>query len=244
MGRPKMKAEEKRRLVSARYAPSVVDKLKALAKANGRSVPAEIEARILATIELDDVGLQLVSDISSEIEALRRRNKGKRWHADVQTWAATAEMLALGPVQDFKPGYDADEECQKQAWAPLAAIRDEQREYIDRLADLGISVARAREIRGLLKLDSRSRERSRIVAIQDDSLRESALTAHSKLCQLDDSYDAALAEYRETMRPYWEIEEVGRQMYREHLHEEARISKLRGNPFKWSHLLRLHAPWH
>ncbi|GAA4642439.1 hypothetical protein GCM10023115_05730 [Pontixanthobacter gangjinensis] len=243
LGRPKLKAEEKRKLVSARYAPSVVAKLRACAEVSGRSVPAEIEARILATIDLDDKGLELAASISSEMESLRRRNKGKRWHADITTWAATAEMLALGPIQDFKPSHDVDEECQEEAWAPLAKIREEQGVYISQLAEFGIAVARAREIRGLLKLNSRNREYARITAIEEDDLREQALKAHEELCQLDDAYDTALAAFRLTMQPYWDAEEVGRKIYRDHLHEEARISKLRGNPFRWSHLLRLHAPW-
>lgn len=243
MGRRLLKVEERRSLLSARFDPSIRLKIQAQAEANGRSAAAEIEARVRATIALDAVGLELVERISSEIAALDRRNQGKRWHKDLKTWAATAEMMAIGPIQDMKPVNQVDAEVQEAARQPLYEIYHKQEALVWKLGQLGVTVARTRKVGGLLRLNSRDLERAGIDRIPDGDDRDEAIAIHSMLVALDDNHDQALAEYAQTMQPYEEAEEKGRELYRAHLHSEATRAEAEGRPFNWLHLLGIFRKW-
>lgn len=243
MGRRQLNEEEKRKLLSARFDPGVAKSLEAHAKDSGRSIPAEIEARIEATIALDKEGIDLVAQISSEMDAIRRRNKGNRWHKDLTTWAATVEMMAIGPIQDVKPLHPVDAEAQEQAWSPLAEIYERQHSIVKQLAVLGIHVSHNRLIRGLLRLNSRNLEKAAIEAIEGKEDRDVAAELHQRLCALDDAQDAAMAEYELAMGPYREAEREGRELYREHLHSKARQARDEGGSFNIRHLLKVFSQW-
>lgn len=243
MGRRQLNEEEKRKLLSARFDPGVAKSLEAHAQESGRSIPAEIEARIEATIALDKEGIDLFAQISSEIEAIRRRNKGNRWHKDLTTWAATVEMMAIGPIQDVKPLHPVDAEAQEEAWRPLAEIYQRQHSIVKQLAVLGIHVSHMRVIRGLLRLNNRNLEKAAIEAIEGNENRDVAAELHLRLCALDDAHDAALTEFELTMGPYREAEREGRELYREHLHTKAKQARDEGRSFKMPHLLEVFTPW-
>lgn len=243
MARAKLKAEEKRKLMSARFDPPVARHIEAHAKASGRSIPAEIEARICATIALDQEGLALVERVISEMEALRRRNRGLRWHKDLTTWAATAEMIAIGPIQDMKPMNPVDADVQEAAQQPLHEIYYKQDALVWKLGQLGVTVARTRSIGGLLRLNSRDLERAGIDKISASQDRDQAIAIHEMLIALDDAHDQALLSYKEAMEPYEKAEEQGRELYRDHLTSEAARAQAEGRPFNWLHLLRIFPTW-
>ncbi len=243
MGRRLLKAEERRSLLSARFDPSVRHQIQAQAEANGRSAAAEIEARVRATIALDAVGLELVERIGSEISALNRRNQGKRWHKDLTTWAATAEMMAIGPIQDLKPMNPVDADVQEAAQQPLHEIYYKQDALVWKLGQLGVTVARTRTIGGLLRLNSRDLERAGIDKISASQDRDQAIAVHEMLISLDDAHDQALLRYKEAMEPYEKAEEQGRELYRDHLTSEAARAQAEGRPFNWLHLLRIFPTW-
>ncbi|MFY7835774.1 MAG: hypothetical protein ACOVQ0_05785 [Novosphingobium sp.] len=243
MGRSKLKDEDKRRIMSARFDPPVARSIEAHAKASGRSIPAEIEARVKATITLDEQGLALLDRLAGELEIICRRNKGLRWHKDLTTWAATAEMMAIGPIQDMKPTNPVDAEVQEAALQPLHDIYQKQDALVWKLAQLGVPVARTRKIGGLLKLNSRDLERAGIDRIPSSDDRAKAVALHEMLSALDDDYDRVFATYQMEMAPYEQAIEEGRALYRDHLMSEAAQASSEGREFNSLHLLGIFPSW-
>lgn len=243
MGRRALSEGDKRQPMSARFDPEVRTWLVSEAGKNGHSIPAEIEARVVATRGLDLVGLKLVTRIAEEIGSLGRRNAGKRWHIDLTGWAAVAEMMADGPIQEIRPDDPLQDNVVQAALAPLAGTYDEKILLIAKLARIGVTVALARKIGGLLKINNRELERSSINAIPDPALREECMTLHQQLTALDDAHEAQLKSYLDAMRPYWDAEQAGREIYRAHLENEAKHRRDRGEPFDMKHLLGLFSSW-
>ena len=247
MGRPRKAAEEKRKQITLRFDPTDMQRLQALAKASGRSLGKEIEARVEATTNLDEMGLELVRRIGAGIVALQRLNGGvmrhKPWHVDLTCWASIAELLAEGPIFDMRPLNPVDEEAMWEAILPVFEIDGRRRDLVRKLAELGIDVALERKIRGLLQLDSRVQERAGIDAIPDSELKTTAISHHDSLRKLDDEHDEALLACRDAVKPYLDVEEAGRQICRDYLHDEAQRTRAAGqrvNPF---HLIRQFPVW-
>lgn len=243
MGRRSLSEDKKRQPMSARFDPAVKERLLAEAEANGRSIPAEIEARVVATLGLDLAGLELVTRVAAEIAALSRRNLRKRWHIDLTGWAAVAEMMADGPIQEMRPDAPLRDEVVQAAFIPLLDTYNLKAPIVAKLAEIGVTVALERKIRGLLRLDNRGFERSAINAIPDPALRKESIALHDELTALDDAYDEQVKAYEEAMQPYRDAERAGREMYRNHIQDEALRRRDRGEPFDVKHLLGLFSSW-
>ena len=84
MGRPPKKPEERRREATLRLDPSVRHKLQQAAEKAKRSFSADLEARIVATCDLDCEGVELVKAIATEIAQIQKLTR-KRWHKDLKT---------------------------------------------------------------------------------------------------------------------------------------------------------------
>ncbi|GGD60901.1 TraY domain-containing protein [Erythrobacter arachoides] len=243
MGRPSKSEEDRRQPVTLRFDPDVRARLEKHAAANGRSLGKEIEARVAATVGLDAQGLDLVRQISAEIVALTKRNKGKRWHADLTSWSAVAEMLAGGPISAMRPDDPWDEEDVKAILGQLINTYDQKANVVSKLAEIGLSISQDNKFGGLLKIASRNLERSSIDAIPDPALRQQALSLHDQLIALDADFDALRHAYGDAMRPYWEAELKGREIYRSHLQDQASHQRTFGEAFNAEHFLGLISSW-
>lgn len=243
MGRPAKPIEDKRQQITLRFDPAVMRTLAQEADANQRSVGKEIEARVAATLPLDSEGLSLVARISAEIAALSKRNNGKRWHVDLTSWASVVELLAEGPIQDLRPNHPVDADDQWEAYAPLLAIDTARHEMVQRLAELGFTVAAERRLRGLLRLDNRISERAGIDRAPDGDLKEAAIALHTELARLDDEHDEKMQAFRDAMQIHWAAEEAGRELCHEHLHDEAVRKRNSGEDYNPLHLMRIFRKW-
>lgn len=253
MGRPPKPANEKRQLVSVRLDPKVRSLLESAAQKSGRSLAGEIERRISDLAAVDEETLVLLETLAMQIRDLQQRNVGKRWHQDLKTWAAVAEMMALGPIRDAKPCKPADVEAQDDAYAPLSEINDRQRNLVRELSDLGILVSPEKRnptlnrtgslFGGFKSVNSRVLERGAIDVIPDDDIRARAIELHEQLVQLDEEQVEAQERYAEMIRPYIEEEAAGRMMYQDHLHDEAQRRRDLGLDYNYGHLLRLFSTW-
>lgn len=243
MGRPKKAAADKRQQITLRFDPAVMKGLKAQADANSKSLGKEIEERVEATIGLDAEGVELVRRISADIIALTRRNKGKRWHADLTAWASVVEMLAEGPIQDMRPNSPVDADEQWEVYEPILEIDHRREELVSRLSDLGVKAAVEGRLQGLLRLNNRDQERAGIDKIPDGDLKDAAIALHTELVQLDAEHEEKSQAFRETMQLYWEAEEAGRQICHDYLYDEAQRARDAGESFNPLHLMRMFRKW-
>lgn len=243
MGRPPKQPTDRRQPTTLRLDPDARAKLERYAADSGRSLGKEIEARIAAMIELDALGVDLISRLGAAISALTKRNKGKRWHVDLTGWAAVAELLTEGPIQDLRPTAEPDADQQWEAIEPLLAIDQQREDLVAQLTTLGFSVAPEHRLQGLLRLNNRDMERAALNNAPEGELKSSAIRLHTRILELDEEYDQASQRFRAAMKPYGEAEEAGRQMCRDYLRSEAQNKRDASENYNPIHLTRTFSEW-
>ncbi len=249
MGRPPMKDEDKRKLISFRLSPHDLKQIEAYANAGGRSLAAEIERRLLATINLDEQGVQLVGEVNNQIAALEREEHGDRWHSTLTLWSAVKELLAHGPVEDHRPHKWTDDPEASEAYGVWSKLDEERKGVISALraygfpiSENGPEVKRKLSIFGqtpnaLLPMDG-GRAMARIVAEQapESEDRTEALRLLDRLAELDKDVEDARAAWVEHLEAFWKDEETGKQLTRRLLQREAQERQAQGKPYNVLHL--------
>lgn len=224
MARPALNPEEKRKQIAVRFGPEDRERLEQLATAEGTSPGKVAEARAAALLGADSATFALLVEIAGEIADIEMMAGGIKWHEDLTTWGAVAEMLARGPIVGRKPesvytdgGYAAANRERAQAML-------KKRDIIERLGVTGVSVSFEpsveRSARGLFGsllsryVDRRATEQALIDAIADDATRTRAQALHDELKKLDAAEADEEAEMSDADRIYREMEDAGRTRYR------------------------------
>ncbi len=245
MGRPKKKPEDRRREATIRLDPEVRIFFEQAAGASGRSFAKELEARLAATVGLDDVGLDLIAQISKEISRICKVT-GENWHDHLLTWAAVSEMLASGPISEFDPARAEQDGFVRQKFEELDALEGRRVQLIRQLAEYGIGI-RARPHgsnphrqpgAGLAALAGDPYAAARLMCQKLDASgdKEEAVSLLNLICELDRSIQDANAAFKEALRPYFDETKEGQLLYRTLLRDEALRKRQRGEPFNIHHL--------
>ena len=230
MGRPPMPKNKQRQQLNIRLSAEEKSALIGRARANGRSLAAEAEARLAESLTIeathDQQTRDLVAMILDQIVTIQADTK-KRWHKDLMTWAATAQMLGHGPVRRFHPDKPHEDEIVRAAQEAMRKNADAKLRTLTVLRDHGIS-ASWRPYRGISKTNalatmfppaaeptqSRFVEWSLIQGIDEDD-RERLLEALAELLRLDDEETECITAYIAAMKPYSEAEAAGRKRYKD-----------------------------
>ena len=243
MGRRPKDDSEKRKLIGARFDPEAFDFIERQASANGRSVGAEVEARVAATIGLDAEGLELAGMIAREI-AIIQKITGKRWHRDLKTWAAVKEMLERGPIDERRPDRPQDDEALNAAFERLKTLKDERRRIVDQFAEVGLAImedptskVNAFFINALAAMDGgRSVARTTIEGAPESNDKVTALRLLDRLLELDVLIPQADKELNDLLTPYVDAGAEGALLYRERLKREAERRRDAGDDYSPMHL--------
>ena len=245
MGRPSKSPETLRQVVTLRLDPPVLRKLEMASKQAGTRFSNDLEARLLATCDLDREGVELVRTIAAEIAQIQKMT-GKRWHKDLKTWASVAEMLAEGPIHNFDPDRPQDDEFVEAAFDKLEALQSARTELLDQLADLGIAArhnpdktAGGQAGVGSLLDPTRSSTRLMCEKLDSEQQRTTALALLEDIIQIDDQVRKADAEFDVTLLPHYEQTIAGRKLYRNYLQKEAERKRSLGEPYNIMHLREL-----
>jgi hypothetical protein len=211
-------------------------------KQAGTRFSNDLEARLLATCDLDREGVELVRTISAGIAQIQKMT-GKRWHKDLKTWASVAEMLSVGPIHNFDPDRPQDDELVEAAFDKLEALQSARAELLDQLADLGIAARQnpdktADGQAGIGSLLDRTRSSTRLMCEKLDSeqQRTTALALLEDIIQIDDKVREADTEFKVTLLPHYEQTIAGRKLYRNYLQKEAERKRSLGEPYDILHL--------
>ncbi len=258
MGRPPKASNEKRQQIGARFSPEDRARIDDWAEKAGRSAGAEVERRVLATLDLDDEGLQLIEDIGREIVAIQRGLNGKRWHKSVKVWSAVAHMLRTGPIMEHRPEDPMDDEAVQDAYRVYSGYDEQRRELVSKVASAGVAWLEdpmppnalmpsedgifGRSYNALAYIKPRERERRAIEALDDDDHKDALLYLHGKLCELDEQVREAKAAWVELLSDHWNEESEGHAWSRQRQMEQARQAKAQGRPYSFYHLTGVD-PW-
>lgn len=245
MGRPPKKPEERRREATLRLHPYHRDILVDAAQAADRSFPAELEARLVATCDLDVKGVELVQAVASGIARIQKMT-GKSWHKDLSTWAAVAEMLRIGPIHDFDPDQPHNDEVIQSIFDKMETLEANRSQLIGHLADLGIGARQNPDkpngdAAGLKQLPDPTRSAARTMCqkIDDPQERERALDILEAILQTDDEIRRAEVDFKAQTSVWFEEVRKGRQLFRDHLRREAERKRSLGENFNILHLLEI-----
>lgn len=240
MGRPPKKPEDRRQILTFRLDNAAREALEKAAQQTGRSMSGEIEARLQATLALDNEGLTLFSDIANELAAIQRVTK-KRWHKSLTSWAAAREMLYRGPIQRWRPENWMDDEHAVEAFKRFDALTSERRTVLQALGEMGITLpeapAKPNPTKGglfgsvLPHARGRSFARSSIEAAEPSVEREQALHLIDRLEELDASVEEARRGWSDQMAMYQDAEKEGRDLYRDRLTSEAIRKEAQGEEY-------------
>ena len=248
MGRPPKRPEDKRQLASFRLDPDARRSLDAAAESAGRSLSAELEARTVATIGLDAEGVGLINALAREIAVIQAMT-GKRWHRDLKTWAAVAEMMSRGPIQDVRPDRPQDDPVVSEALEKLAELKDARAKLITELAAVGIA---AREdptkppatgvfsdLQGLASLPDPKRIGTKQMCeqIEDNAVRVIALDILKRILDHDELIEQADHAWEKSLSPYSEAAVEGGRLYQDLLRSEAERRRVRNESYNLFHLL-------
>ncbi|WP_298198570.1 hypothetical protein [Novosphingobium sp.] len=218
--------------------------LEEAAQQANRPLSAELEARLAATADLDVKGLELIRALSREI-ALICRMTAKRWHIDLTSWAAVAEMLRIGPIHDFNPDRPQDDDILEARFDKLAELEHSRSALIAQLADMGIAARRdpdkSASAAGIEQLPDRTRSATRLMCekLDDADERSRAVASLQELLRIDDEVRRAENAFREALRPYYEATAMGKQLYRLHLKREAERRRSLGESYDIFHLMEV-----
>lgn len=225
-GRPALPEAEKRQQIGVRTSPTLKLDLERAAGENGRSVAQEAELRLIESFEVERRAgtgetAQLLRMIADQI-AMIERTTGKRWHRDLMTWAAAAEAIAKGPVQQLRPDKSTDDEVANEAWGALWAIIVEKQGHLDKLRSAGLHISARPEaatpgaidaLGGYVDLTrSNIRQAVEALSIGDDE-RDQLKTALTNVLVLDAAEREAEQVFIEAVRPFVEAEAHGRRLY-------------------------------
>jgi hypothetical protein len=235
MGRPPKKAEDKRQILTFRLDSVARRKVEEAATANDRSVSAELEARLTATLDLDSSGLDLVQQIASELKVVSALVGKPTWHKTLTGWAAAREMLANGPISNFRPERGEDDPAANEVYARLIELRADRVGIVRELTAMGVMVTEE-PTKGILNASGRAFARSFIEGAPESPERANAISKFAKLEELDRQIDEADAEWVAHLQIYWEAEWKGRDIYRERLRDLARKAADEGRPYHSEHL--------
>lgn len=253
MGRPPMKDEDKRKLISFRLSPRDLTQIETYAKTGGRSVAAEIERRLLATIDLDEQGVSFFAEVSHHIATLERQEHGNRWHSTLKLWAAVKELLRLGPVDDLRPSSWQDDPEANEAYDTLSKAKEDRLAVIEKLRTYGLVIDEepgdivlrgglfAVQRNGLLPLDGgRAMARRFAEEAPEGEDRTEAVALLDRLAEADARVTEAQSEWSAHLKLYWDDEDAGKLLARNHLQQIARERRARGEPVN---LLHLYGEW-
>lgn len=224
MGRPRKDDSEKRRLVGARFNPEDLVRLEAYAAESGRSAGAEVERRVRATIALDEVGVDLIEAICSEIAEIEAAYDGMKWHEDLVVWSAVAHMMGTGPIMLRRPERASDDETVTNAYKRLSELEGQRRQMIEQAAAHGLAwleepkpnrPGKLGGDQGLLTgyipaVDTRKVERATIESLDAGPEKDELVKLHERVCELDDEIQQAKGKWVEYLRTYSDAEEEGR----------------------------------
>jgi hypothetical protein len=251
MGRPPKADSDKRKLIGARFDPVDKSQIEAFAEASGRSAGSEVERRVMATIDLDEAGLELIEEIGREIAAIQRGMNGKRWHKDLVVWSAVTHMLRTGPIMGRRPDSPNDDEAVQEAYQKLSALKYQRKELVAGVSRLGIAwveepptqqnaLARYSPVTSGLfgnafanipPVNPRERERRAIEAAPEgDKVREELLSLHKMLCDLDQQIGEANTAWSNLLADYWMAEREGRDWNRNRQRDRAHQLRKEGLP--------------
>lgn len=247
MGRPRKKPEDLRKIATLRLYPEVRRKLENAATKAERSFAADLEARLVATCDLDHRGVELVQAIAKEIFHIEKKITRKGWHKDLKTWAVVAEMLRIGPVNDFRPHLPQNDEIVIAAFEMLEILEQDRSDLIEQLGSMGIAARQDPDKAvggeaGLTMLPDRTRSKARLMCEKLDDAEESTRAANllEQIIQIDEQYRKVKADFEGTLRPYLEAEKAGRKLYRDYLRNEAEVKKSRGEPYDILHIMEVY----
>ena len=245
MGRPLKKPEERRKEATLRLDPEVRHKLMEAATKAERSFAADLEARLVATCGLDLRGVELVQAIAKEIVKIEHITR-KGWHKDLKTWAVVAEMLKIGPVNDFRPDLPQNDEIVIAAFEMLEILEQDRSDLIEQLGSVGIAARQDPDKAvvgeaGLTMLPDRTRSKARLMCEKLDDAEESTRAANllDQIIQIDEQYRKVKADFDGVLRLHLEAERAGRKLYRDYLRKEAEGKKSRGESYDILHIMEV-----
>lgn len=245
MGRPPKKKEDRRQSASLRLDPDVFRKLVNASRKAGTSFPADLEARLVATCDLDPKGIELVGAIASDIARIERMT-GKSWHRDLTTWAAVAEMFRVGPIHEFNPDQPHEDEYVQKAFDQLEALEAKRSELIERLADVGIAAKQnpdkpTGEGAGVARLPDPTRSATKLMChkLDDPQEQERALDVLEAIMQTDEEIRQAESAFKDETRMWFEGTRKGRQLFRDYLRQEAERRRSLGETFNILHIMEI-----
>ena len=231
--------------MTLRLDPSVRHRLEMAAKKAGKRFSLDLEARILATSDLDQKGIELVHAISRQISQIQKMTDVK-WHRQLKAWSAVAEMLRIGPIHEFNPDPPENDEDVTAAFERLEVIQRSRSDLIDRLADMGIAARQdpdkpSGDGTGIVKLADPTRSATRLLCDKlDDPLDKThALALLGEILQLDEQARQANASFESALSLHLDAIKSGRKFYRDYLRREAERKKAQGEPYNIMHLVEL-----
>lgn len=145
------------------------------------------------------------------------------------------EMLANGPISNFRPERGEDDPAANEVYARLIELRADRVGIVRELTAMGVMVTEE-PTKGILNASGRAFARSFIEGAPESPERANALSKFAKLEELDRQIDEADAEWVEHLQIYWEAEWKGRDIYRERLRDLARKAADEGRPYHSEHL--------
>lgn len=245
MGRPRKSPEERRKEATLRLDPEARRKLMEAAKKAERSFAADLEARLVATSDLDHQGIELVQAIAKEIAQIQKMT-GKRWHKDLKTWAVVAEMLRSGPVNDFNPDTPQNDQDVITTFEMLEILKEDRSDLIEQLGSMGIAARQdpdkpAGGEAGLTILPDPTRGTTRRMCekLDDAEQRTRAANLLEQIIQIDGQCRKVNATFKGALRLHLEATTAGRKLYRDYLRKEAERKKSRGEPYDILHILEV-----
>lgn len=240
MGRKQLTDDQKRKQIAVRLSPRDRGRIATLAETKGNSLGSEVEQLALDQLAyLEGVPQEtrdLLDRIASQLADIERETKG-RWFKNLSAWSAASEALSH-ILDDERPEKPVDDDLVVEALDALKSVERERNELVAELSSMGFAVRADPRPQGLLGaqrhglfggtslLSSRNWERAALEAMPEGSLRERVAAKFEKLCTVDDEMEQARTRWAEAMQPYWEAEELGRQVARRLMPQKSVAARL------------------
>jgi len=257
MARPRKQDQEKRHALSIRLDGITKESLERSAGEACRSLGAEVERRIVATLGLDETGLELVSKIAAEIRLLQY-GKSKPWHRDLKLWSAVSEMMRWLPPAENRPDNPKDDEFFLAALEDHDRLTEKRRQKLVELGDLGLllpeepfrymppaaALSDKSEtgqprlgpfLEGMRLGNSREMAKRTLDTLEPSPACELAYRLLAEVVGLDEQVTAAFDRLRQQLAPFEEAEREGRLIYRSRLQAEAQRRRAEGLAYNYLH---------